>query len=157
MFEAEITELISKNLPAHVGEVLRRRLESCTALEALIGKKDKAIAELEALVDDYKKKVREDESIRSDRATLDKRILEHDKKERQLAIDRAVLDALAAVNAQRMRDNKDIVLAVFANARYKYEQFEDKALLVPTENGCVHAKQVQERKTIVTEGDGPRG
>lgn len=155
MFEAEITELINKNLPAHVGEVLRKRLERCDELEKEVRAKTVLIEQKDKVIREHEIREHTVQQIAKDRAALDQRIIEHDKKERQFAIDRAVLDALKEANAQRLHDHKEIVLAVFANAKYKYEQVENKTILIPSQGGGAWDKNVTESKRVTTEGAGP--
>lgn len=159
MFEAEITELINKNLPAHVGEVLRKRLERCDALEREVAAKAHLIEVKDKEIAAFQRLVRSEENITRDHEVLQKRIAEQNKKEQQFAIDRAVLDAMKEANSQRIADHKEIVLAVFANAKYKYQQFESdtKTIVLPQSGGGSWDKTVTDHrsKRVETEGAGP--
>jgi hypothetical protein len=119
---AEINDIINKNLPAQVGEVLKQRLiladQEAQRLKDALG----AIESLTREIKSLERQVRENNEIRARIDALNKG--EAKLLEKQVALDKdeAVLKVRTEMTNQMIGMNKDIVLAVFANNKMKYSE-----------------------------------
>lgn len=148
MLESEILAAINANLPSIVGETLRKRLEEARHSEqALANYKDM-----------YAKECRAREVLESalhDMKTLDVREAEINKKLAELRgkeINQALIELRERHAIERVAELKEITLAVFANAKYKYVESVDKTVVIPgTSNTCGYTSRATDTKTITEE------
>jgi len=122
--EKEIQEIIKKNLPAHVGDVLKQRLlqadEDAIKLVAL-GKSYDAMAEREkSLISELEKYKQFDER----NSSLDNREKELDKRENKLQVD--TLTYQLQSEKDKTKHASDLALGLVRNTSYRKNVFDNE-------------------------------
>jgi len=119
---AEINEIIKKQLPAQVGEVLQTRLAQADQFERnlacaneTIGKQARDILSMQALVSEANAVKAREAALREAEAKLAAQKIEADKTT-------AVLAVRTELTNQMVNQNLQVVLAVFANNKVKYQE-----------------------------------
>lgn len=133
----DIKEAISRQLPAEIGKVLAQRLEEVNDLERRNIALDKMAKEQAETLTRYRKMDRNEEAIEKLSAISKAKADDLDKRERALEIREAVSKAVAEAEQRAAAGYREVVLAVFANSRFKYERTtaEQIPLVVPAGNG----------------------
>lgn len=119
---AEITEIIKRSLPQQVGEVLQARLAKADADELSlaranerIAKQSGEIASMQALISEANAVKGREAALREAEAKLIAKQIEADKNAAVLAVRDQMTKAMIEQNLQ-------VVLAVFANNKMKYQE-----------------------------------
>jgi hypothetical protein len=116
--EVEILNVINSQLPAQVGEALKKRLVQA----------EKDAADVEVLrkeICDVKKELIKAQATVSTCRDMEARIkdmTESAQKLRDAQTDAAIIKLKEEHAAARVSDMKDVVLAVFANSKLKYQE-----------------------------------
>lgn len=126
--ESEIFNIINAQLPAQVGEALKKRLAQA--------EKDAADAEtLRREISDVKRErntLQEQVSQCRKLETLIKEQTEAAQKLRDAQTDDKIIKLQQEFAQARVSDMKEVVLAVFANSKLKYQEYSNRGLA----NGC---------------------
>lgn len=139
--QEDIKKAINENLPAQVGEVLKKRLaqadrdkdqlflstKESTSLRKI---NDRLIDDVEALKGKVKKQV------------------ELDTREAEIILKEKLMGLKEIHSNERVKDLKDIVSLVFANNKYKYHEFGD----IPVKDPGGYTMSGQFNKTVEKEG-----
>lgn len=151
-----ITESIKKNLPAEVGEVLKNRLIEADCLE-------KENINLSKKLEESEKECEELYYLKRDVGALKGQKYELDQKEaalNALYIKFEHLEEIVELKRQhaqeKISDNREILLAVFANNVVKYETFKskDKSIPVKDQYGSTTYDNQNESETETTKKTG---
>ena len=136
MIEKDILDAIDKSLPNMVGDTLKKRLEQADFESANLKKVQEKVNGLEAELTRYK--------------TLDSKFVDLEKRDRATSSKESELnnrETILKLNEEffkikndlisgRLQDNKEIVMAVFANNKIKYSEFGSSPMLIqPSQNG----------------------
>ena len=142
----DIQDAINKNLPTQVGEALKKRLEQADQMERTLVTKSETINSLEATV----KRLKDYEETSKNFA---QRELVVAKAEREIEVSKAVMKETQCMTSRMLDMNKEIVLAVFANSKYKYTEKETKNFVTPSGSPPYpQVTTVTDVNTIETEG-----
>lgn len=115
--EKEIEEIIAKNLPLHVGEVLKSRLEEATKDATRLAECIKDVEKLERANKILVEMVSEQDSIKKDQKATEQLKEELKEKERNLQI---TILTLQVEEANKRADlAKEFTFAVFKNPTFK--------------------------------------
>ena len=121
--ELEIKEIIAKNLPAHVGDVLKTRLEQADKNDIKIEvqtkeleAKDKTIRELEKTIRDYS-------ALDQRNSQLSAREKEVEDKERDLKI--KTLEYQLDSEKDKTKFSQDVALGLVRNSEYRRSLFDN--------------------------------
>jgi hypothetical protein len=118
----EIRDIINKSLPAQVGDVLRKRLTQADALEVQVKEKQQEIElQRDKIVKLEETKASALEILKREQALVAN---EAKLREKQAVIDKdeAVLKARTEMTNAMLAQNLQVVLAVFANNKLKYDE-----------------------------------
>jgi regulator of replication initiation timing len=159
--ESDIQDAITRNLPAAVGSVLRVRLDQADAMERKIEQQDKALADTKEHL-----RIALEANVRLQaQADKAKEILQREKDllraEQRSEVQSAVLSAEQKLVHSFLDRQKEIVLAVFANNRFKYQESRtDGHAFMPdatpsNQFPCPMTTSVPSVRTVEGEGDVP--
>lgn len=137
---ADIQDAINKNLPTQVGEALKKRLEEADKNDRLIVEYKAEETRLRAEVSRLKNL----DDIAKTFATRESALV---KAERVLEIAQAVSKVRDEVTGNRLADLKEVVLAVFANSKFKYKEEGCNSSYTPAGSNNTNLT-----KTIISEG-----
>ena len=122
--EQEMQEVIKKNLPAHVGDALKERLEQAekdaikvTQLEEALQSKNVTIIGLEKQVADYQK-------FDERNATLETREKAVSEDERNLKI--TILEFQLNAEKEKTQFSKDVALGLVRNTEFRKHVFDSE-------------------------------
>jgi hypothetical protein len=130
--DTDIQDAITKNLPAAVGDALRERLNMVSGLEKELAAYKAAGDKVSTMLTEQKL---ENNALKAKLASAED-ILKREaglvKNEREAEIKAAVLNAQQKLIDSFLDRQERIVLAVFANAKLKYQESRSDGLAFPT-------------------------
>mgnify|MGYP003429560086 FL=1 len=141
----QITKAINEQLPAHIGDVLRKRLETAASDANRVAELDKQNGELRFEVDKLKTELKIYDDLGKRRSELERLKAEVDAKLLKLEISELKVEQAAV----RVKDMKEVVGMVFANNRYKYSECSSRQ--VPGDPGS-YLHYASDSKSIQSEG-----
>lgn len=122
--EAEFKAIIEKNLPAQVGDVLKKRLEQADSdasrvksLDAALLDRDQMIGRLSATIAEYKK-------LDERNAALEAREKACDTQERDLKV--KTLEYQLQSEKDKTQFSKDVALGLVRNAEFRKSVFDNE-------------------------------
>jgi len=140
--EKEINDVIKKNLPAHVGEELKKRLDLCDKLEKAKEGADKELLDakisvglLQSELEEFKELRQERDNIITSRGVLTRDQELYDIKQER---DSAILVVKELCAAERVNDIKGIVQSVFGNHLLHKSVMNTKTGHSPDNTGYMH-------------------
>ena len=149
-FNKLIAEHIDQQLPKHVGDRLKKRLEKISEFENTISQMDEHIHKLEAEIEKQDKRIVELVNtndklaarihvIEPKEASLED--LERNLLKRQIELEKCelVVGFKDEYMKERLSDMKELVKCVFANNRFKYHTTED--VFTPVPGRAAHVDQ----------------
>lgn len=141
----ELNEAVRKNLPSHLSDELKKALDERASLQSALKDQKTENEWCKSKIGDLESRERKIAEGNAVFAKLEKTQSDVDAK-----LLRAEIFELKASNAeQRVKDAKDIVLAVFGNSKFKYSESGYAPVGVPV-GGFVNSGSTN--KTIETEG-----
>lgn len=119
--EKELQEIIRKNLPQEVGENLQKELAELGRLRARCETQETEILSLQETVGKLR-------GLKEKEQELQKMEIGLQEKARDLALREAVLEVKEKYAETNRCNNLEVVKAVFANNRYKYNEFGSQSV-----------------------------
>jgi len=120
----EINEIIKKNLPAQVGDVLKQRLAQADAYESDVKHLTGVKVSNEATIIGLESKIKEYEQFDNRNAALDAREKELDNKERNLKI--AELEFKLANEKEKTQFSQSVAMGLVRNIEYRKSIFDSE-------------------------------
>lgn len=119
--EKEILEIISKNLPAQVGDTLKQRLEQATYLEGKVKELENEKVRQAQLITTLQTEASKHQAISVREANVSAREEKVYKEEVEMRI--KTLEVQLAAAAEKTQFAKDVALGLVRNIEYRKEAF----------------------------------
>lgn len=124
--EEEIAEIIKKNLPAHVGEVLKERLEQADKDTVKLKQQETALAEKNNKITSLEKTIEEYKQFDTRNAAITDRENKVTEAERNLKI--ATLEFQLQSEKDKTTFTRDITLGLVRNIEYRKTIFDSQSI-----------------------------
>lgn len=121
--ELEIKAIIEKNLPAHVGEVLRTKLEQADKDAKRVTILENELKQEKSQVEFLQKEIRTYKAFDERNASLDNREKEVESKERELKIN--TLEYQLNAEKDKTKFSQDVALGFVRNSEYRRTLFDN--------------------------------
>jgi hypothetical protein len=139
--EQEIKDIIQKNLPAQVGEVLRVRLEQADLDSARVKALENSLKSREELIDTQSEALQKYREFDSRNSKLDKREAELNERERNLKIE--LLEYQLDSEKEKTSFTKEVALGLVRNTNYRKSILDNETQAgYQGPNGWVQPQQV---------------